>query len=75
MHLKTLSFITLLVTIPAISGDSDSRFEDADTNGDGIIQIPEVQKMIDGYLIGQHDKDEMYLHDLIDHFFEQPEYR
>ena len=54
---------------------SDIRFEDADTNGDGIIQIPEVQKMIDGYLLGQHDKDEMYLHDLIDHFFEQPEYR
>jgi len=75
MTLKALSIIALLTTIPAVSGDSDIRFEDADTNGDGIIQIPEVQKMIDGYLLGQHDKDEMYLHDLIDHFFEQPEYR
>ncbi len=43
-----------------------------DTNGDGIIQVNEVQRMIDGFFIGQHDRGVMYVHSLIDFFFEQP---
>jgi hypothetical protein len=51
------------------------RFEEADTNGDGIIQETEVQSMIDGFFIGTHDHGVMYIHGLIDLFYDQPEYK
>ncbi|NNC83662.1 MAG: hypothetical protein HKN79_08795 [Flavobacteriales bacterium] len=47
-------------------------FQEADINGDGFIAIPEVQRMIDGFFIGTHDHGVMYIHTLIDFFFEQP---
>jgi hypothetical protein len=49
-----------------------NRFQEADTNGDGVIQVNEVQRMIDGFFIGKHDRGVMYVHSLIDYFFEQP---
>lgn len=48
------------------------QYKEADTNGDGFIEVSEVQRMIDGFFIGAHDHGVMYIHNLIDYFFEQP---
>ena len=48
------------------------KFEEVDKNKDGIISVHEVKTMIDGFLIGTHDHGVMYIHELIDFFFEQP---
>lgn len=48
-----------------------NQFKEVDTNGDGQIQVNEVQRMIDGFFIGTHDHGVMYIHNLIDYFFEQ----
>lgn len=54
------------------NSDEVTRFTEADTNGDGVIQVNEVQRVIDGFFIGSHDRGVMYIHSLIDYFFEQP---
>lgn len=48
------------------------QYREADRNGDGFIDVDEVQRMIDGFFIGTHDHGVMYIHNLIDFFFEQP---
>jgi len=71
---KLLILSTLFLCLSSFGQtfNDDNRFQEADTNGDGIIQVNEVQRMIDGFFIGQHDRGVMYVHSLIDYFFEQP---
>ena len=51
--------------------DIPVQYTQADTNGNGSIETNEVQGMIDGFFIGTHDHGVMYIHNLIDFFFEQ----
>lgn len=71
---KLIILIALFVSTSSFgqSINDVSRFTEADSNGDGIIQVDEVQEMIDGFFIGAHDRGVMYIHNLIDFFFEQP---
>lgn len=68
-----LTSASLLFAASAHSQTSDGkpRFMEADINGDGQIQLSEVERMIDGYFIGEHDRGVMYIHSLIDFYFEQ----
>ncbi len=70
--LLILSGLLLSLSSYGQTFNEDNRFQEADTNGDGVIQVNEVQRMIDGFFIGQHDRGVMYVHSLIDFFFEQP---
>ena len=71
---KFTILIVLLLSLSSYgqTNNDSARFQEADINGDGIIQVNEVQRMIDGFFIGQHDRGVMYVHSLIDFFFEQP---
>lgn len=71
---KLIILITLFIATSSFGQTINdvSRFQEADRNGDGVIQVNEVQRMIDGFFIGSHDRGVMYIHNLIDYFFEQP---
>lgn len=78
MHKALLLFAALIIQAGLFAHEDEApraRFEDADANSDGIIQVDEVQRMIDGFFIGTHDHGVMYIHSLIDHFYEQDEYK
>jgi hypothetical protein len=67
-----LSFaLALPLMIEAQGNTLPNKFKEADTDSNGIISIPEVREMIDGFFIGRHDQGVMYIHDLIDYYFEQ----
>jgi|GEM_PF-2850526 len=72
---KTLIILSLSIGLPFMgacqSAGLPEKFKDADSNADGKISIPEVREMIDGFFIGKHDHGVMYIHELIDYFFEQ----
>lgn len=72
-RIATLSLIAMMISVGGISQERalPGKFKEADTDQDGIISIPEVREMIDGFFIGKHDHGVMYIHDLIDYFFEQ----
>ncbi len=66
-----VSFLVLGLQSAGQDGTNPNQFKEADSNGDGYIQVNEVQRMIDGFFVGTHDHGVMYIHNLINHFFEQ----
>ncbi|NND94086.1 MAG: hypothetical protein HKN45_04425 [Flavobacteriales bacterium] len=70
---QTIIALFLIFGIQSYSQDDLPRqYKEVDTNGNGFIEVIEVQRLIDGYFIGTHDRGVMYIHNLIDYFFEQP---
>lgn len=60
-----------LVLSPIVESQIPEKYSEVDSNGNGQIEVVEIQTMIDGFFIGLHDRDAMYMHDLIDFYFEQ----
>ena len=72
MKLFILAAFMMIAASLQSQEDLPTQYVEADTNGDGFIEISEVQRMIDGFFISTHDHGVMYIHNLIDYFFEQP---
>jgi hypothetical protein len=67
-----MSFALALPILANAQGNTlPTKFKEADIDDNGIISIPEVREMIDGFFIGRHNQGVMYIHDLIDYYFEQ----
>lgn len=71
--MKKLLTILLFSSITALHAQDElpEQFKPIDKNSDGFIQVEEVQTIIDGFFIGLHDHGVMFVHNLIDYFFEQ----